>query len=314
MTRPRRAYSSSRPSPSHLIRSAQVTIGAYASGSHGSVRDVASIVPEQLRTGQLRKELVRTGVAALAIAALGLAAAGAMTATSSASNVPDQAVTSTSSSPDLGRRVQGTSRDADREKATSAQQRRTTELSQARTKVTKAQRDAAIDERAKELTGASADTTKAARQLELNQAQEVADRTKKVMPLTSYRIAAQFGAVGAWASYHTGVDFSAPLGTPIHAVAAGVVTHAGSGGGAGGWAGSYVVVLHDDGYSTLYAHMNPALGVAVAQKVGPGDLLGHVGLTGRTFGAHCHVELYPPGATPGDVYTAINLMPWLNAA
>ena len=76
------------------------------------------------------------------------------------------------------------------------------------------------------------------------------------MPVKSYSIAARFGDVGAWARYHTGFDFSAPIGTPIYAPTAGVVVHAGSGGKAAGWAGNYVVIKHADGTQTLYAHMS----------------------------------------------------------
>lgn len=355
MTRPRRAVQPSRSVPSQLIRSAQTGIAAFADRVSDSTRSAVTSVTQQLGTGQPRKDLVRTGIAALTVTALGLGAAGALAATSSASgaassaasgaasSAADQPVTSTS--PAFERRAPGTSRDAERQPTRSAEQQRASELSQARTKVNQAQRDAAIGERAKELADESDDTDKAA-QLLKRQAEEKAraqatapanapagtqvgarsgaqtgapseqpavGQGGKVMPLNNYRIAAQFGAVGAWARYHTGVDFSAPLGTPIYAIATGVVTHVGSGGGAGGWAGSYVVVQHADGYSTLYAHMNPAISVSVGQQVGTGDHLGNVGLTGRTFGAHCHVELYPPGTTPGDVYAAVDPLPWINA-
>ena len=297
MTRARRALRSPRPSPTQLFTAAQARVAAHTSSVDDALRRARAVVSERIRSGHPRKDLIRTGVAALTITALGLGAAGAMTATSSATGVSSPAATTSApvaTAPAFDRREAGTSRDSRREAISAAERKRASELAQVREKVSKAQRDAAIDKRAKQLAGASVTTSKTARAMEEKKA-------AKVMPLSTYRIAAQFGAVGAWARYHTGIDFSAPLGTPIRSVAAGVVTHAGSGGEAGGWAGSYVVVLHEDGYSTLYAHMNPGLGVSVGQEVGPETLLGHVGLTGRTFGAHCHVELYPPGATPGDV-------------
>ncbi|HEU4547656.1 MAG TPA: M23 family metallopeptidase, partial [Microlunatus sp.] len=92
---------------------------------------------------------------------------------------------------------------------------------------------------------------------------------------------------------------------------AGVVTHAGSGGDAAGWAGNYVVIRHADGTQTLYAHMS-SISVQSGTKVTGGTRLGQVGQTGRAFGPHLHFEVYPAGAEPGDVYSAVNPQPWLN--
>lgn len=131
------------------------------------------------------------------------------------------------------------------------------------------------------------------------------------LPVKSYTLVARFGDVGAWARYHTGLDFSAPIGTAIHAPTAGVVEHAGSGGEAGGWAGSYIVLKHADGTQTLYAHMS-SISVQEGQKVTGGKLLGHVGQSGRAFGPHLHFEVYPASAEPGDVYTAVDPEPWLH--
>ena len=131
------------------------------------------------------------------------------------------------------------------------------------------------------------------------------------LPVTSgYRIAARFGDTGSWSRYHTGIDFSDGMGTPVHAMAAGEVTHAGS--GSAGWAGNYVTVRHSDGKTTLYAHMS-TVAVSVGQHVSGGDRVGAIGMTGRTFGPHVHVELYPVGAKVGDPYEAINPSPWMHA-
>ena len=124
-------------------------------------------------------------------------------------------------------------------------------------------------------------------------------------------IAARFGQVGMWSRYHTGLDFSSPLGTPLHAPAAGVVTNAGS-GPASGWAGNYVAIKYPNGTHTLMAHMS-TVSVSVGQTVSACQIVGRIGLTGRTFGAHVHLEVYPPGVTPGDIYSAVNPVPWLNA-
>lgn len=134
---------------------------------------------------------------------------------------------------------------------------------------------------------------------------------KARMPLNSYNIAATFGQVGSWSRYHTGIDFSAPIGTPIFATGNGVITNAG-GGSASSWAGNYVTIKFSDGRQMLFAHMG-SVSVSQGQQVSAGTLIGHVGMTGRTFGPHCHVELYPAGATPGDVYRAVDPMAWFSA-
>jgi murein DD-endopeptidase MepM/ murein hydrolase activator NlpD len=127
----------------------------------------------------------------------------------------------------------------------------------------------------------------------------------------AFSIAARFGQVGAWARYHTGIDFAAPIGTPIHATANGVVTNAGI-GSASSWAGNYVTIKFSDGRQMLFAHMS-SVSVSVGQQVTGGQLIGHVGMTGRAFGPHTHVELYPAGITPGDVYSAVDPAPWFAA-
>ena len=120
------------------------------------------------------------------------------------------------------------------------------------------------------------------------------------MPLKSnYRVGAGFGATGSWSRHHTGQDFPAPSGTPIYAVASGIVLSP----TAGGWAGTNVVIQHSNGGATLYAHMSQRV-ASTGQAVTAGQLIGYVGNTGRSFGAHLHMEYYSPGVTPGQVYEA----------
>lgn len=128
-------------------------------------------------------------------------------------------------------------------------------------------------------------------------------------PVAGAVIGAQFGAVGSWSRYHTGLDFRAGYGTPIRAAQSGVVTFAGS---SGNWAGTYVAIRHSGGESTQSSHMS-ALAVATGDRVKSGQIIGYVGNTGRSFGAHLHFELYPAGVAPGDVYRAIDPKPWLAA-
>lgn len=142
------------------------------------------------------------------------------------------------------------------------------------------------------------------------QAKAKAAATRGCVPVVGgYTIAARFGDVGLWARYHTGFDFSAPIGTGLRAPTAGVVTNAGS-GPASGWAGNYVVIKQADGTQVLMAHMSRVT-VNVGQKVSACDPVGAVGQTGRAFGPHLHFEVYPAGIEPGDIYKAVDPLPWL---
>ena len=86
---------------------------------------------------------------------------------------------------------------------------------------------------------------------------------------------------------HTGIDVSAPKGTPIYAAKSGVVTTSKLGSGS---YGEHVVLSHSDGTSTLYAHMS-ARNVTQGQTVKQGAVIGYVGTTGRSTGNHLHFEV-----------------------
>jgi murein DD-endopeptidase MepM/ murein hydrolase activator NlpD len=129
----------------------------------------------------------------------------------------------------------------------------------------------------------------------------------RLVPVNGGVIGATFGATGMWARYHTGLDFSGvPYGTPVRAVASGKVVYAGN---KGNWAGNHVVIKHSDGNQTLYAHLSSI--TKHSGNVAQGDKIGRVGQSGRAFGSHLHLELYPPGTSPGDVYSAIDPRPWM---
>jgi murein DD-endopeptidase MepM/ murein hydrolase activator NlpD len=130
-----------------------------------------------------------------------------------------------------------------------------------------------------------------------------------VSPVPGAVIGAHFGEYGSWSRYHTGLDFRASYGTPIRAVKAGVVLYAGN---SGDWAGNHVAIKHADGMTTMSSHMS-SMAVSAGQAVRAGQVIGHVGQTGRAFGAHLHFEVYPAGVKYGDVYKAINPQPWLAA-
>ncbi len=90
---------------------------------------------------------------------------------------------------------------------------------------------------------------------------------------------------------HNGIDFGGlgARGTPIHAAADGVVIIARNGGWNGGY-GNYVVVTHSNGTQTLYAHMTNAI-ISPGQAVFSGQIIGYVGSTGKSIGAHLHFEV-----------------------
>ena len=90
--------------------------------------------------------------------------------------------------------------------------------------------------------------------------------------------------------FHEGMDFAAPLGTPIHAVAAGVVTWAGPMDGFG----NMVKINDGEGYSTLYAHAEKLL-VHVGETVKRGAVIALVGDTGWSTGPHVHFQVMREG-------------------
>lgn len=90
--------------------------------------------------------------------------------------------------------------------------------------------------------------------------------------------------------FHEGIDFAAPEGTRILAVAAGIVTWAGPRGGYG----NMVQIDHGNGYTTRYGHAYAVL-VHVGQTVQRGDAIALVGDTGRSTGPHVHFEVLENG-------------------
>jgi len=93
---------------------------------------------------------------------------------------------------------------------------------------------------------------------------------------------------------HTGIDFGASYGTPIHAAADGVVVSAGPLGGYG----SATVIDHGNGLATLYGHQS-SISVSPGQTVKRGQIIGYVGCTGLCTGPHLHFEVRVLG-TPVD--------------
>jgi murein DD-endopeptidase MepM/ murein hydrolase activator NlpD len=103
---------------------------------------------------------------------------------------------------------------------------------------------------------------------------------------------------------HLGVDYAAPVGTPVQSVAAGVVTDAGRSGGNG----NMVRIRHSGGYETTYLHLS-RIAVKSGARVIQGDVVGNVGSTGLSTGPHLDFRIrqhgkavnptkiiFPPGA------------------
>lgn len=116
-----------------------------------------------------------------------------------------------------------------------------------------------------------------------------------VYPFSSTQtISSGFGYRDFDASFHTGIDFAAPGGTPILAIGSGTVYQAGSGGAMG----NYVMILHGDGIYSTYMHAS-ALNCSAGQQVSAGDVIAYVGTTGNSTGNHLHLEITVDGPSFG---------------
>jgi len=111
-----------------------------------------------------------------------------------------------------------------------------------------------------------------------------------LIPVENVRLSSDYGMryhpVLGGRRQHKGVDLAAPVGTPIHASADGVVSRA-------DWFSSYglyVSLEHGGNIETRYGHMS-RLNVAAGQTVHKGDIIGYVGTTGRSTGPHLHYEV-----------------------
>lgn len=117
---------------------------------------------------------------------------------------------------------------------------------------------------------------------------------------TQGRITQRFGPTNFWmepayqgyAHFHQGLDLGAPMNTPIVAADAGTVTFAGWSNSGYGFA---VQIDHGNGLVTLYGHMAEQPPVSVGQQVSRGEVIGRVGSTGASTGAHLHFAVLENG-------------------
>jgi len=123
-------------------------------------------------------------------------------------------------------------------------------------------------------------------------------------------ISAYFGAhraynSGPYTSYHTGVDFRAPAGTPVYAPAGGTVVLAEP----LVVRGNVVIIDHGWGVLTGYWHLS-TIEVQVGQQIAQGDMIGRVGNTGLSTGAHLHWEMWVGGISVNGLQWLEEFYPW----
>ncbi|MBO4740030.1 MAG: M23 family metallopeptidase, partial [Bacteroidales bacterium] len=126
-----------------------------------------------------------------------------------------------------------------------------------------------------------------------------------IQPVAYSRISSPYGyrvhPVLQTVRMHTGIDYAAPEGTPIKAAADGVITFK-------GWKGGYghtVMVRHNNGIETLYAHMSEVKAVQ-GHKIKRGELVGYVGSSGLAQAPHLHYEVLQNGKRVNPVYFFYN--------
>ncbi|WP_255362477.1 peptidoglycan DD-metalloendopeptidase family protein [Blastococcus aurantiacus] len=120
---------------------------------------------------------------------------------------------------------------------------------------------------------------------------------------TSGRVSSCFGR--RWGTFHGGVDIAAPIGTPVYAAHSGVVQRAGTATGFG-----YAVYIRgDDGYVTVYGHVNRYF-VQAGERVRAGEQIAEVGNRGQSTGPHLHFEAHPNGVMYGGQVDPVD---WLAA-
>ena len=111
-------------------------------------------------------------------------------------------------------------------------------------------------------------------------------------PMANARISSSYGKrtnpIYGYESFHKGLDFAAPLNTPILASGSGTVEVA-------NWFdiyGNCIILRHNNGYKTLYGHMNAyGKGIKKGVRVKQGQVIGYIGTTGMSTGPHLHYEV-----------------------
>lgn len=121
--------------------------------------------------------------------------------------------------------------------------------------------------------------------------QRLAAFTELKKPVNSQWISSYFGYrsnpfTDKGREFHSGIDWPAPLNTPIKAAGSGIITKARKNGGYG----NFIEIRHTDNMVTRYGHLN-SYNVVEGQEVSRGDIIGYMGTTGRSTGSHLHFEV-----------------------
>jgi len=189
----------------------------------------------------------------------------------------------------LDRRERAVSRDSQREAVANAKDRR---LQVATEKAAKKRRAAL----AALTASAHREVARVARAAARRAAQRAALNAWH-LPVTpgAYHLTSRFGDCSSlWSHCHTGLDFAAPTGTPIRAVATGTITET-------SWAGAYgnrTIMRIAGGTELWYCHQS-SQSVRPGQRVVTGQVIGAVGSTGNTTGPHVHLEVRPEASGTG---------------
>ncbi|WP_219924379.1 peptidoglycan DD-metalloendopeptidase family protein [Nocardioides campestrisoli] len=303
-----RTLAPARTAPARVSRAAveqTPTIASHAAAPSGPVR-VATSSTEILSPATGKRRAVRTssgtrsallkrlpsapilaGVAALAVSTGGaVTVAGPTIADSTHSASSELSAASTISgagagSEILAERTEVVSRDSNRVEAQKATEAKLV-----------AQAEKAAAQRSKTLETITVQAERQADKIEAN---------LWVMPVEGYRLSATYGSVsGLWASSHTGLDFAAPAGTPLRAVANGTITEVGYDGSYG----NKTVLTLEDGTEIWYCHQT-SMHVSVGDQVVGGETIGTVGSTGNSTGPHLHLEVRPGGGDHVNPYSAL---------
>ena len=134
----------------------------------------------------------------------------------------------------------------------------------------------------------------------------------RCMPMKAGTFTISSGFEARWGTFHYGLDFAAPDGTPIYAAQAGTVVYIGAATGFGQW----IVIDHPTeagSGTTVYGHMWDAFATGLRQGdwVEAGQLIAYVGANGQSTGAHLHFEVHPTLWRAGS---QIDPAPWLSGA